>query len=151
LDDTAALQSLTASVCDLCWHFTKNALQCVASRFLVLPHSSGTVCSCPDAHGPASANTGSAILASSSSMATSVITFANAANLRRTPGILCDAANQRWTHAASAESCLGIRTIAWLKTGERYSVAERARARGLKVTALSQFSQRHPQRGRGLE
>lgn len=42
----------------------------------------------------------------------------------------------------------GMRTIDWLKTGERDSlVAERARAAGLEVTALSQFTLRNTQPG----
>jgi GntR family transcriptional regulator/MocR family aminotransferase len=62
---------------------------------------------------------------------------------------LCDAANQCLGGMLHVEkSASGMRTIAWLKTGEKdIAVAERARARGLEVTALSQFSQRHPQRG----
>lgn len=49
-------------------------------------------------------------------------------------------------HVEKAAS--GMRTIAWLKTREKdIAVAERARARGLEVMALSQFSQRYAQRG----
>src|SRR5882762_41742 len=61
--------------------------------------------------------------------------------------VLCDAANQRLGGMLQVQKAAsGMRTIAWLKTGEKDSaVAERARARGLELTALSQFSQRHSQ------
>jgi len=39
-----------------------------------------------------------------------------------------------------------MHTIAWLNAGEkRIAAAERSRARGMEVTALSQFSQRQSQ------
>jgi len=62
---------------------------------------------------------------------------------------LCDAANQRLGGMLQVQKAAsGMRTIAWLKTGEKdIAVAERARARGLEVTALSQFSQRHSHPG----
>ena len=47
-------------------------------------------------------------------------------------------------HLAKKPFFQDLPLIAWLKTGERdIVVAERARARGLEVTALSKFSQRH--------
>ena len=63
--------------------------------------------------------------------------------------VLCDAANQHLGGMLEVEKAdSGVRTIAWLKTGEKdIVVAERARARGLEVTALSQYSQRHSQPG----
>lgn len=63
--------------------------------------------------------------------------------------VLCDAANQRLGGMLQVQKAAsGMRTIAWLKTGEKdTAVAERARARGLEVTALSQFSQRHSHPG----
>ena len=63
--------------------------------------------------------------------------------------VLCDAANQRLGGMLQVQKAAsGMRTIAWLKTGEKdIAVAERARARGLEVTALSQFSQRHSHPG----
>jgi GntR family transcriptional regulator/MocR family aminotransferase len=63
--------------------------------------------------------------------------------------VLCDAANQRLGGMLQVQKAAsGMRTIAWLQTGQKdIAVAERARARGLEVMALSQFSQRNSQRG----
>jgi len=42
----------------------------------------------------------------------------------------------------------GMRTIGWLNTGEKdVGLAERARARGLELAALLEFTLRHFQRG----
>ena len=63
--------------------------------------------------------------------------------------VLCDAANRRLVGVLQVEEAAsGMRAIGWLKTGEKdIAVAERARARGLEIMALSQFSQRHSQPG----
>jgi GntR family transcriptional regulator/MocR family aminotransferase len=63
--------------------------------------------------------------------------------------VLCDAANQRLGGMLQVQKAAsGMRTIAWLQTGQKdIAVAERARARGLEVKALSQYSQRSSQRG----
>ena len=63
--------------------------------------------------------------------------------------VLCDVANRRLSGMLQVQKAAsGMRTIAWLKTGQKdIAVVERARARGLEVMALSQYSQRHPQPG----
>jgi GntR family transcriptional regulator/MocR family aminotransferase len=63
--------------------------------------------------------------------------------------VLCDAANQRLGGMLQVQKAAsGMRTIAWLQTGQKdIAVAERARARGLEVMALSRYSQRNSQRG----
>jgi hypothetical protein len=78
-------------------------------------------------------------------MATSSSRSPNAANLRRTPEALCDAANQRLGGMLQVQrSCLGNAHHLGVAEdrAKDIAVAERARARGLEVTALSQFSQR---------
>lgn len=64
--------------------------------------------------------------------------------------VLWEAANQRLGGGLlqTEKAASGMRTIAWLKQGKKdIAVAERARARGLELTALSQYSQRHSQPG----
>lgn len=55
--------------------------------------------------------------------------------------VLCDAANQRLGGMLQVQKAAsGMRTIALLKTGEKdIAVAERARARGLELTASHSF------------
>ena len=63
--------------------------------------------------------------------------------------VLADAANRRLGNLLQvAEAASGMRTIGWLNTGEKDAVvAERARSQGLEIAAISQFTQRHFQRG----
>ena len=61
--------------------------------------------------------------------------------------VLCDGANRRLGDKLQVEKAAsGIRAVAWLKAGEKdIAVAERARTRGLEITALSEFTQCHSQ------
>jgi transcriptional regulator with GAF, ATPase, and Fis domain len=63
----------------------------------------------------------------------------------RRMSILREAARQRLnelTDVVQADS--GMRTVAWIKTGQSdREVAERARARGLELAAISEFTIRH--------
>ncbi len=63
--------------------------------------------------------------------------------------VLVDAAKRTLSGKLEvAMAASGMRTIGWLKTKEEDArVAERARAAGLEVTALSQFTQRNTQPG----
>lgn len=63
--------------------------------------------------------------------------------------VLVEAAKRRLAGKLDLQmAASGMRTIGWLKTGEKDSlVAERARAAGLEVTALSQFTLRNTQPG----
>jgi len=63
--------------------------------------------------------------------------------------VLVETAKQRLPGKLEVQmAASGMRTIGWLKTGERDSrVAERARAAGLEVAALSQFTLRNTKPG----
>ena len=61
--------------------------------------------------------------------------------------VLCDASHERLSgplDVARADS--GMRTLGWIRTGERDAdLAARARALGLEVAAVSDFTLLHPQ------
>ncbi len=65
----------------------------------------------------------------------------------RRMAVLCDASHERLSGALDvARANSGMRTLGWIRTGERDAdVATRARARGLEVAALSDFTLQRPQ------